>query len=52
MKPSPSSDFWKEFSFPSSCDEILKQGCTLEQLLDQDDVVIDAREQKPDVLNL
>lgn len=49
-----SSDFWRDFSFPSNCDKLLQQqgGCKLEQLLDEDDVVVDAREQKPDLLSL
>jgi hypothetical protein len=40
-------NFWKDFSFPSPVDDILKKGnFTLEDLLDEDDVVQDARSHK------
>lgn len=55
------SDFWREFSFPSNCDKILEKGRSdtppyhsvlLERLFDEDDVVVDARELKPDLQTL
>eukprot|EP01126_Amoeba_proteus_P059697 TRINITY_DN7821_c0_g1_i2.p1 TRINITY_DN7821_c0_g1~~TRINITY_DN7821_c0_g1_i2.p1 ORF type:complete len:372 (+),score=68.66 TRINITY_DN7821_c0_g1_i2:168-1283(+) len=45
-----SSNFWSEFSFPSPVDDILKRpSFTLEDLLDEDDVVVDTRSQKEDL---
>lgn len=44
------SNFWKEFSFPSPVDDILKKpNFTLEELLDEDDVVVDIRSQKEEL---
>jgi len=44
------SPFWREFSFPSPVDDILKKpGFTLEELLDEDDVVVDTRSQKEEL---
>jgi len=44
------SPFWREFSFPSPVDDILrKPNFTLEELLDEDDVVVDTRSQKEDL---
>lgn len=41
------SDFWKDFSFPSPVDDILKKDdFTLEELLDEDDVVTETRNHK------
>lgn len=41
---SESSPFWKEFSFPSPVDDILKkENFTLEEILDEDETVIDIR---------
>jgi hypothetical protein len=47
-----SSPFWKEFSFPSPVDDILKRPqFTLEEILDEDETVIDIRSQKEDLKN-
>jgi hypothetical protein len=47
-----SSPFWKEFSFPSPVDDILKkENFTLEEILDEDETVIDIRSQKEDLKN-
>lgn len=47
-----SSPFWKEFSFPSPVDDILKkENFTLEEILDEDDTVVDIRSQKEDLKN-
>lgn len=44
------SNFWAEFSFPSPVDDILKKpSFTLEELLDEDDVVVDIRSQKDEL---
>lgn len=44
------SNFWKEFSFPSPVDDILKKPhFTLEDLLDEDDVIVDIRSQKEEL---
>jgi len=49
---SESSPFWKEFSFPSPVDDILKkENFTLEEILDEDETVIDIRSQKEDLKN-
>lgn len=38
---------WKDFSFPSPVDDVLKRpDFTLEDLLDEDDVLSDARNRK------
>jgi len=45
-----SNNFWQEFAFPSPVDDILKKpNFTLEELLDEDDVVVDIRSQKDDL---
>lgn len=47
-----SSPFWKEFSFPSPVDDILKkENFTLEEILEEDETVIDIRSQKEDLKN-
>jgi hypothetical protein len=44
------SNFWKEFAFPSPIDDILKkENYTLQELLDEDDVVVDIRSQKDEL---
>jgi len=44
------SPFWRDFSFPSPVDDILKKpSFTLEELLDEDDVVVDSRSQKEEL---
>lgn len=46
------SPFWKEFSFPSPVDDILKKpNFTLEEILDEDETVIDIRSQKDELKN-
>uniref|UniRef100_A0A6B2L125 Serine/threonine-protein phosphatase 4 regulatory subunit 3-like central domain-containing protein n=1 Tax=Arcella intermedia TaxID=1963864 RepID=A0A6B2L125_9EUKA len=43
--------FWNNFSFPSPVDDILKRpGFTLQDLLDEDEVVVETRNQKQDLL--
>lgn len=46
-------DFWKDFSFPSAIDDILqKETYTLEDLLDEDEVVTEARSHKDALIDL
>jgi len=47
------SNFWKDFTFPSAVDDILKriEGFTLEDLLNEDEVVTDARNHKLMLIN-
>lgn len=47
------SNFWKDFSFPSPIDDLLPNpDCTLESLLDVDDVIRDTRSHKQILVDL
>lgn len=47
------SNFWKDFSFPSPIDDLLPNPeCTLESLLDVDDVIRDTRSHKQVLVDL
>lgn len=47
------SNFWKDFSFPSPIDDLLPNpDCTLESLLDVDDVIRDTRSHKQVLVDL
>lgn len=47
------SNFWKDFSFPSPIDDLLANpDCTLETLLDDDEVIRDARSNKQVLVSL
>lgn len=49
---SSSASFWQSISFPSAIDDILKKSeFTLQDLLDEDEVVVEARNQKQELLN-
>jgi len=46
-----SMQFWKDFSFPSPIDDILKQGdFDLEELLDEDEVIQETRNHKKELI--